>query len=1353
MSATLAPVPSATDLEFLRQARSPGNPQADALLGLGLCAYADALEDTDPELPDRLDEAEAVLAEARRPPGVDGPFGLRLALAAGTVRWRRATLPGRRDPDRAVLDAVIADLTAALGPPWSRTPLTGDLTAAHWDLAAALDCRARVAGRSEDGPAATAHGLEALAATPPGQPGAYPAAIRARATMRRMALAAGVDPMRLSMAEWATAAPRLRELLRTTPPEHEVRPILRLGSAADVVTAALRTQRWPDDADVVLAELRGVRPLWGAESSTTEHLIARRLGLALGCVRMFLALPRAVDAGDAAGLDALAELDDLRAELDVVAGETVPEMVRASMTSSLTLARAMVCCGLAMRVALAESADRPHDPADLDAIEGYLRDSDDRMRPQLQALVDLYRSGLLDDPSAVPPSYDVLLDAVPDQTDLFGARIATARAQALTAARNAGGPAVSAAVDALRDVLRSLPPGHLARPDLMALTANLLSVRSTLNSSPADAAAALAATVSAAETASLLGTGRHDEVVDALVGALALQVGQAMEAGPFGAAQRAIEAALADHVPADPVRHYRWLVGLGTALALQWSTVDEAARDRARQVFANAERLLRQLPADKLFVPNAMMAFMALAMIGVTRGDTAAAAAAARLLDLMDERIDAHPQIAAELSAMLPAGVPLPPGIPAGPAAVKAMLAQLRTSFVALRGAPVMPPPPAASDVRLRVRAALRSAADPGRTPERTVAVLTALLADGVPDPADREQLHGALGRCLAAAVGLSTSDGPSSSDRLSTSDGLPAVPDVRTVARLVDAIAHLRAATTERSDPLPTADRADLLDLLARCQRAASTLIVGAEQLPLDSATLRREALDSTRAVLRELFGAVQLDRAGALDAADRANRTALRAVHWCLADGNLDPAVAIAEAGRSLVLSSVVLSGRAGRLLRDRGRADLAEGWAAGDPVAMLAALGELGSTVEGVGLLAPPQAGPLAGWVTGAGLDAAVYLVPAAGPGTTGALLLVGRDGAVQVVRAPELAAGPASPVARYQEAFVAALAAAEADDRTAFRASPLGLAWAAALDELGTWTHRSAIEPLLRHTRTWKLGREPHVALIPLGALGAVPYAAAWTEDEQGGRRYAIHDLVLTQAASGRVLFDAARRRRLSAGAEGQVVLATDPTRGLPLARRAATVIARLYPDVVAYAPAADRDGPTAADVLAALPGPDRNGAALLHLATHGRAGAVPIDSTLEFSDRPLRLGEVLDQGRARPADAPGGLVICDACLTDATHAHQDESLTLATAFLSAGATAVIGTRWPTDDDTAAAFALKLHRELAAGYRPGPALRRAQLAMLDPDDPQPDGTPRVLRKPRYPGCWAEPATWAGYVHQGV
>ena len=93
--------------------------------------------------------------------------------------------------------------------------------------------------------------------------------------------------------------------------------------------------------------------------------------------------------------------------------------------------------------------------------------------------------------------------------------------------------------------------------------------------------------------------------------------------------------------------------------------------------------------------------------------------------------------------------------------------------------------------------------------------------------------------------------------------------------------------------------------------------------------------------------------------------------------------------------------------------------------------------------------------------------------------------------------------------------------------------------------------------------------------------------------------------------------------------------------------------------------------------------------------------------------------ILEQARDRPPDAPGGLVITNACLTDSARTDYDESLTLATAFLAAGATAVIGTRWPVDDDTAAALSLRLHYHLQLGKPPAEALRRAQLDLLRPE----------------------------------
>ena len=101
---------------------------------------------------------------------------------------------------------------------------------------------------------------------------------------------------------------------------------------------------------------------------------------------------------------------------------------------------------------------------------------------------------------------------------------------------------------------------------------------------------------------------------------------------------------------------------------------------------------------------------------------------------------------------------------------------------------------------------------------------------------------------------------------------------------------------------------------------------------------------------------------------------------------------------------------------------------------------------------------------------------------------------------------------------------------------------------------------------------------------------------------------------------------------------------------------------------------------------------------------------------------LALPRLLAAATARRADAPGGLVVCDACVTDTIRHNHDESLTLATTFLAAGAKGTIGTRWPVYD-AAATMAYLLHGELLRKPMAAHALRAAQLAMLE-DRPLPE-----------------------------
>jgi CHAT domain-containing protein len=270
-------------------------------------------------------------------------------------------------------------------------------------------------------------------------------------------------------------------------------------------------------------------------------------------------------------------------------------------------------------------------------------------------------------------------------------------------------------------------------------------------------------------------------------------------------------------------------------------------------------------------------------------------------------------------------------------------------------------------------------------------------------------------------------------------------------------------------------------------------------------------------------------------------------------------------------------------------------------------------------------------------------------------------------------------------------------------------------------------------------------------VSLGEFAAIPYAAAWTEDPAvpGQRRYSIHDLVLTHTVSSRLLVDVVRRprKRLTE----RVVLIADPIGEFPYARATAKALKdRQYIRAEVYGRKNAPNGPaTTAALLAALPGQDQTGASLLHLSSHA---SITPTARLQTADGWLPLTRILEQARGRPPDSPGGLIITNACLTDSTRSHYDESLTLATALLAAGATGVIGTRWPVDDDTTATLTYHLHHHLAHGHSPAHALRLAQLDLLDPEPSRRPGLHPHLAALTHPRL-AHPASWAGFIHHGI
>jgi CHAT domain-containing protein len=92
------------------------------------------------------------------------------------------------------------------------------------------------------------------------------------------------------------------------------------------------------------------------------------------------------------------------------------------------------------------------------------------------------------------------------------------------------------------------------------------------------------------------------------------------------------------------------------------------------------------------------------------------------------------------------------------------------------------------------------------------------------------------------------------------------------------------------------------------------------------------------------------------------------------------------------------------------------------------------------------------------------------------------------------------------------------------------------------------------------------------------------------------------------------------------------------------------------------------------------------------------------------------------------------------------------LTLATAFLAAGAATVVGARWEIrDEHTSVLMYMFHHYLLRENLPPADALRSAPLWMFDPRRGVPAEMPEALRA-RVSQRLARVIFWAGFTHQG-
>ncbi|MGX4689410.1 CHAT domain-containing protein [Streptomyces sp. JNUCC 63] len=599
-------------------------------------------------------------------------------------------------------------------------------------------------------------------------------------------------------------------------------------------------------------------------------------------------------------------------------------------------------------------------------------------------------------------------------------------------------------------------------------------------------------------------------------------------------------------------------------------------------------------------------------------------------------------------------------------------------------------------------------------------------------------------------------------------------------------AVEVARAARERLADRPPSPVGTLLTNVLADALRVRAA--------PGDAEAGRRTGI----AGLREAATVVLLQAAAepALQMARTAADRAVQVARWCLADGDLAGAVAALELGRGQVLHASTTTADVPALLREAGREDLAGEWEGGDgrgpaaapdlaalldgPGSLLGALGEgaelplpddlrqrtltaLARSRAGTALMTPPTVEEIAGSLRRADAQALVYLLPPGGGGG-GTAVVVTRDAQVGTVGFGLLRSEALDVLEAYRAAHRHRQAVLDRGaDQGAQNAAHLR--WRSALEELCDWAGPVVMAPLARSPLIRDLGAEPHLVLVPFGTLGGIPWHAALLSSglRHGGRPVrAVERLVLSYAASARQLHEVLGRPRLPL--EARPVIVGNPDGSLPGATAEARQVHReLYPKGLLLGRvrrAAGRGEP--AEVLAALPGHGGAGASVLHLACHARpSGGSPLDSCLllappaeespgEGAGR-LPVREILRQARGRPPGAPGGLVVLDACVSDHTTGDFDEALTLSTAFLAAGATAVVGSRWEVPDGLTGLMMFVFHDRLRAGATPVRALRETQLWLLDPDR-RTEGMPRSVAGLLHDGDPTALELWAAFACQG-
>lgn len=509
----------------------------------------------------------------------------------------------------------------------------------------------------------------------------------------------------------------------------------------------------------------------------------------------------------------------------------------------------------------------------------------------------------------------------------------------------------------------------------------------------------------------------------------------------------------------------------------------------------------------------------------------------------------------------------------------------------------------------------------------------------------------------------------------------------------------------------------------------------------------------------LRERARTVRLQSGArrALETATAADGEAVSVARWCLAASRPEAAVRALELGRAMVLQMSTSDSGVPALLRERGAEDLAREWDASvhegsdsgqmtDPLMPFPSFApskmvpsdlrrRVLDMIDGHGVSAePPDLTEIASSLDAGDVAALVYLLPKNddGPGTA---LVVDRAGQVSEVRLPGLGASD-----ELIDEFDEAVRGADPERRQEVLGRLCDWAWTAVMREL-----------------VGDVGGPARLVLVPVGRLAVVPWHSARRVVAGGALRYACQDAVISYAASARQFVQAARGSRRAWDSAPGIVRVGD-SKLYWASREIEHIRARHYPDATYFGGrnrgAARVSQPATPDnVRTLLPGRGSPGVSVLHLGAHAHLAVPQVDSYLALTGGRLHMRDMLAQARQRPSDAVGGLVVLASCVSDHGGREHDEVLTLATAFLAAGAVGVVGARWEVSDIPTAIFMIMFHHYLNSGYAdPATALRATQRWMLDPHRRLPVGVDERLAHELSLLDLAAADMWAAFTYQG-